>query len=66
MSCKWLTVDQMAEVLMVHERTVRRMIKRGHLNAIKIDNTVRVCATIPPEAHIQVPVGQPVEAKRPW
>ncbi len=47
MSCRWLTINEVAEVLMVHRTTVQRMIKRGELSAVHMGHTVRICATVP-------------------
>ena len=50
MSCRWLTVKQMAEHLQVSPRTVTRWIKDGKLTAMKIGDKrqiTRVCAKVP-------------------
>ena len=50
MTCKWLTVQQMAEHLQVSEKTIRRWIKDGKLTSMRIGNIrgiTRVCAKVP-------------------
>ena len=37
-----LTVDEAAEVIRVHPETIRRMIRRGELAALKVGNVYRV------------------------
>ena len=47
MTCKWLTVAQMAERLQVTDRTVYRWCKDGKLTFIKIGRVMRVCGKVP-------------------
>lgn len=41
-ACDFLTIDQVAELLAVDERTVRRWIKRGRLACLAIGRTRRI------------------------
>lgn len=57
MSIQMLTVDQAASALAVHPETVRRMIKRGEIAAVKVarrwrinSNELQKIATAPPIA----------------
>ncbi|KKM85913.1 hypothetical protein LCGC14_1284220 [marine sediment metagenome] len=47
MTCKWLTVTQMAGYLQVTPRTVYRWCKAGKLTSLKIGRVTRVCAKVP-------------------
>ena len=37
-----LTIKELAEKLRVHDRTVRRWIKQGKIQVIKVDRTIRI------------------------
>ena len=37
-----LTIKELAEKLRVHERTVRRWIKKGKIRVIKVDRAIRI------------------------
>lgn len=39
---EWLTTHEAAAVLRVHEKTVRRMILRGELEAVKVGHIYRI------------------------
>ena len=41
-----LTVDEVAEVLRVHPATIRRMIKRGEMPAVRVGRLWRVDASV--------------------
>jgi len=51
MSCRWLTVQQMAVHLQVSRRTIDRWIKDGKLTVMKIGSgprpVTRICAKVP-------------------
>ena len=37
-----LTIKELAEKLRVHDRTVRRWIKQGKIQVIKVDRAIRI------------------------
>jgi len=42
MSCQYLTVKEAAAYLSVHIVTIRNMVKRGELPAIKVSTNLRI------------------------
>ncbi|MBA4544692.1 helix-turn-helix domain-containing protein [Thermoactinomyces daqus] len=39
---KFYTIEEIAEILKVHDRTVRREIERGNLKAVKVGSVWRI------------------------
>jgi excisionase family DNA binding protein len=39
-----MTVGEVALMLRVHPMTIHRMIRRGHLSAIRVENQIRIPA----------------------
>ena len=57
MTCRWLTVTQMAEYMQVTERTVYRWVKDDKVVFIKLGRVVRVCPQLPDDTRREEPDG---------